>query len=53
MKCVSCQESVVQFDELWYVSNIGNTAYSGVYFETLFFSYTGVANMQVTQKLVN
>jgi hypothetical protein len=51
MKCFSCQENIVQFDELWYASNIKNTAYSGVYFEILLFSYIRVANMQGGSKV--
>jgi len=46
MKCFSCQEKIVWFDELWYAFNIRNIAYSGVYFESLFCSYIGVANVQ-------
>lgn len=46
MKCYSCRENIVWFDELWYASNIRSIAYSGVYFESLLFSYIGVANMQ-------
>lgn len=51
MKFFSCQENSVQFDELWYASNIRNIAYSGVYFESLLFSYIGAAYMQGDSKV--